>query len=185
MPGESKKGADFIERAEAIVLDRISDESFGVSELAEAMHMSRSNLLRKIKKRTQLSASQFIREIRLGKSMELLRQGSLSVSEISYEVGFNSPSYFIKCFREHYGYPPGEASKRNFSETGAAPGFVRRHRWKWAALAITLIVLTVAGYFFKARPAPARGDLEKSIAVLPFKNDIPDSTNLHFINGLM
>ena len=60
----------FIEQAEAVVLENISNEQFGVSELADLMNMSRSSLLRKIKKQTQRSASQFIREVRLQKGMD-------------------------------------------------------------------------------------------------------------------
>ena len=101
-------GADFINQANALVLENVSNELFGVSELAELMNMSRSNLLRKIKKHTQLSASQFIRQVRLQKGMEMVKEDTLTISEISYQVGFGSASYFIKCFREHYGYPPGE-----------------------------------------------------------------------------
>ena len=95
-----------------MILENVSNEHFGVSELAEAMSTSRSNLLRKIKKETQLSASQFIRQVRLQKAMEILGQTSLTVSEVSYQVGFGSTSYFIKCFREYYGYPPGEVGRR-------------------------------------------------------------------------
>jgi class 3 adenylate cyclase/TolB-like protein/tetratricopeptide (TPR) repeat protein len=74
--------------------------------------MSRSNLLRKISKITGLSASQFIRQVRLENAMELLKDGSWNVSEVSFKVGFNSTSYFIKCFREHFGYPPGEIGRK-------------------------------------------------------------------------
>lgn len=80
----------FIEQAESLILENISNEQFGVSELADLMNMSRSNLLRKIKKQTQLSASQFIREIRLNKGMMLLQETELTVSEISYQVGFSN-----------------------------------------------------------------------------------------------
>lgn len=104
-------GGNFLDQAESIVLENVSNEQFGVSELAEVMNTSRSNLLRKIKQQTKLSASQFIRQVRLEKGMELLRDSSLNVSEVSFKVGFGSTSYFIKCFREFYGYPPGEVSK--------------------------------------------------------------------------
>ena len=86
-------------------------KQFGVSELADEMNMSRSNLLRKVKKQTKLSVSQLISQVRLKRAMELLRKSSLNVSEVSHQVGFSSTSYFIKCFREHYGYPPGEVGK--------------------------------------------------------------------------
>ncbi len=113
---------NFIDQAESIILENVSNEQFGVSELAEAMNTSRSNLLRQIKKKTRLSASQFIRHVRIEKGMEILRQTSLTVSEVSYQVGFGSTSYFIKCFREYYGYPPGEVGRRGTvgTDSGAA-----------------------------------------------------------------
>jgi len=103
---------NFVDQAELIILENVSDEQFGVSNLADAMNTSRSNLLRKIKQQTKLSASQFIRQVRLKMGMEILRQNSLTVSEVSFKVGFRSPSYFIKCFREYYGYSPGGVGKR-------------------------------------------------------------------------
>lgn len=112
MSDASFNTGNFVDQAESIILENISNEQFGVSELAEAMNTSRSNLLRKIKQQTQLSASQFIRQVRLEKGMEILRQNSLTVSEVSFKVGFGSTSYFIKCFREYYGYPPGEVGRR-------------------------------------------------------------------------
>ena len=126
MSNSTSNQDSFIRQATALIEENLSDETFGVSELAEAMSMSRSNLLRKIKKQTGGSASQFIRQVRLQKGMEMLRESSMTVSEISYAVGFGSTSYFIKCFREHYGYPPGEASKMEIiaEESEPAPGWV-------------------------------------------------------------
>ena len=91
---------DFSTRLTDAVHANLGDEKFGVSELAAQMNMSRSNLLRKVKKETGLSVSQLISQARLKRSMELLRQANLNVSEVSREVGFSSTSYFIKCFRE-------------------------------------------------------------------------------------
>lgn len=107
---------DFINKITKIIEENISNEQFGVSELAQEVGMSRSNLLRKVKKLTDLSVSQFVRQVRLKGAMEMLKQTSLTVSEVSYKVGFNSTSYFIKCFHDHYGYPPGEAIKRDLNE---------------------------------------------------------------------
>ena len=215
----------FIHRAKALVLEQIALENFGVSELAEAMNMSRSSLLRKIKKRTGLSASQFIREVRLEKSMEMLRETSLNVSEVSYQVGFGSTSYFIKCFRERYGYPPGEAAAKFQEAAGlqeatklqeAFPGEtehpeepeipatagaaaassgtppphspnpaqgrpISRRTMGLAALGLGILVLLV---YFLSRP-PTSIEIEKSIAVLPFKNESSDTANTYFVNGLM
>lgn len=107
---------DFLNKLKEIVLKNISNEQFGVSELANEVNMSRSNLLRKLKKLNQLSVSQFIRQIRLQHAMEILKQTSSTVSEVSYQVGFSSISYFIKCFHDHYGFPPGEIGKMNSIE---------------------------------------------------------------------
>lgn len=192
MSKASNSRSEFILQAEALILDNLSNEQFGVSELAEVMNMSRSNLLRKIKKNTQLSASQFIRQVRLEKSMELLLERTKTVSEISYEVGFGSTSYFIKCFREHYGYPPGEADQRNrIEEENEEPKEApvkaptnNQQIYKWAIIgAFALIIAAVVWFFNKESAASVQH--EKSIAVLPFKNESSDSLNLYFVNGLM
>ncbi|MEM6686048.1 MAG: helix-turn-helix domain-containing protein [Bacteroidota bacterium] len=194
---------DFLAKAEAIVLENISNEQFGVSELAEATNMSRSNLLRKIKKQTELSASQFIRNIRLGKGKELLRETELTISEISYEVGFGNTSYFIKCFRELYGVPPGEIRKGTVEneedteiahtavidtveEEPPAQSFLGKHQNKlFIGFATLVIVLIVFFWKNSTNEIPQSASLKKSIAVLPFKNMSNDSTNYYFVNGLM
>jgi len=109
---------DFLSATTQIIQENIANERFGVSELAAETNMSRSNLLRKIKKLTGLSVSQFIRQVRLKEAMEILRQENLTVTEVSYAVGFGSTSYFIKCFHDHYGYPPGEVASKEITKSG-------------------------------------------------------------------
>ena len=92
---------DFLSKITVIIEENISNEQFGVSELADEAGMSRSTLLRKVKQLTKTSVSQFIRQVRLHQATDLLRQSSLTISEIAYKVGFSSPSYFIKCFHEY------------------------------------------------------------------------------------
>ena len=177
---------DFIARCTAVVLAEMADERFGVSELADRMHMSRSNLLRRIKQRTGQSASRFVREIRLNRAIEILDTGGYTVSEVAHQVGFGSTSYFIKCFREQYGYPPGNVGKQpgGGPVSPERPGRQRRRPWLLAAVAAVLVVAVgVALYLGANRPLPS--PKEKSIAVLPFKNDSGDSTNRYLINGLM
>lgn len=175
----------FLDQLTATVEKNIADERFGVAELADAMNMSRSNLLRKVKKEARLSVSQLISQIRLQRAMELLRTTDLNVSEVSSQVGFNSPSYFIKCFRERYGYPPGEVGKhRNDASVEVASVPANRNILvRMSALVATVLVL---GFLAWRSPGFLQApDEEKSIAVLPFKNDSNDSTNLYLINGLM
>ncbi|WP_192349508.1 helix-turn-helix domain-containing protein [Algoriphagus sp. Y33] len=179
---------EFLDQLIAKITLHIAEEEFGVAELAEEMHMSRSNLLRKVKKTTNLSVSQFINQVRLEQAMELLRRSSWNVSEVSHQVGFNSPSYFIKCFREFYGYPPGEVGKHSgivVEKSSDQPASTLRNRkWILAAPGIILLFVMVGIWmgqdFFEEKLSG-----EKSIIVLPFKNDSADSTNVYLINGLM
>jgi len=191
MPDPNSRENIFIGKVTTVVEENISNEQFGVTELASKIGMSRSNLLRKIKKLTNLSVSQFISQIRLKNAMEILKEEDVTVSEVSYRVGFSSTSYFSKCFREHYGYPPGEVGKREVAEgeTGeTGSGKQRRNGKKRLILATGAMVIVIAGIILLIflKPGVAAGsNLEKSIAVLPFKNDSNDSTNLYIINGLM
>jgi len=101
----------FLKKLTEIVEANLGNEQFGVSELAREMGMSRSNLHRKVKAVENISVSQLIRKIRLRKALELLKETGLTVSEVTWRVGFGSTSYFIKCFHDHYGFPPGEVGK--------------------------------------------------------------------------
>ena len=94
----------------------MKDEGFGVSELAGEMNMSRSTLHRRIRSETGISVSQFIRNARLNRALELLTEYSMTVAEAAYTTGFRSASYFSKSFRNYFGYPPVEARKRAFDE---------------------------------------------------------------------
>lgn len=183
---------EFFNQLNAKIAENIGNEHFGVSELADAVNMSRSNLLRKVKKATNLSVSQLINQIRLKRGMELLRSTSSNVSEVSIQVGFSSTSYFIKCFREYYGYPPGEVGKRTNEPivTPAAPSPAKNPNIKksvvWIGLGL-IAVMAIGWLVYSLRPLTwhQKPQLEKSIAVLPFKNDSNDSTNVYVINGLM
>ena len=128
---------DFLNKITEIIEENISNEQFGVSELAREIGMSRSNLLRKIKKLTKLSVSQFIRQVRLKNAVEMLKQNSLTVSEVSFKVGFSSPSYFIKCFHDYYSYPPGEVGKRNLNENDSNQIGQPSHSHQLAAIMFT------------------------------------------------
>ena len=186
MPNSPSTENDFLNKVSEIIEENISNEQFGVSELAREIGMSRSNLLRKIKKLTKLSVSQFIRQVRLKNAMEMLRQTSLTVSEISYKVGFSSTSYFIKCFHDYYGYPPGEVGKRDLYESDSTQIGQSKKKRMIVIFGATIIIVFLAAVLFIIKPFSSKqNDLEKSIAVLPFINDSDDSTNVYIINGLM
>ena len=98
----------FLKKLSDILDTNYSNEHFGVKELAESIPMNRSQLHRKLHASRGISASQYIREYRLQKAMEMLQNDVVTSSEVSYKVGFNSPTYFNTSFREYYGHPPGE-----------------------------------------------------------------------------
>ena len=103
----------FIEKLIEILETNLEKENFGVRQLADAAGVSRSQLHRKLKTINGKSTSQFIREFRLEKAMEMLQNNVATASEIAYKVGFSSPTYFNTSFNQYYGYPPGEAKFRN------------------------------------------------------------------------
>lgn len=86
----------------------IADENLNVESLADELHLSRSQLYRKIKAMTGLTATEFLRKVRLERAKRLIETGTESISEVCYKVGFSSPSYFTKCFKAHFGVLPTE-----------------------------------------------------------------------------
>jgi TolB-like protein/AraC-like DNA-binding protein/Tfp pilus assembly protein PilF len=178
----------FLDEAKQIIEKNIENEQFGVSELASKIGMSRSNLLRKIKSQTGLSASQYIRETRLEQAKELLHEEEYTISEISYKVGFGSTSYFIKCFREKYGYSPGEMQKRDeeIDSLDTASGTIFKYKIRTILLILFASLIAIVTWFYiKPGDKNSASTVVKSVAVLPFINDSNDSTNVYIINGIM
>jgi AraC-like DNA-binding protein len=89
----------------------ISDPFFGVEKMAEDIAMSRTNLHRKLKAVTGFSPSDFIRNVRLKRAANLLRNNADSVAQIGFSVGFEDQSYFSKSFKKQFGIPPSEYSR--------------------------------------------------------------------------
>jgi YesN/AraC family two-component response regulator len=102
----ANKEDGFIEKTEKIILSHLAEEDFSIHELGRQLHLSRSQLHRKIKALTGMSAAIYLRHIRLQKAKELLASTQLSVSEIAYEVGFKTPLYFSQVFKETFGESP-------------------------------------------------------------------------------
>ncbi|MBQ1746150.1 MAG: response regulator, partial [Muribaculaceae bacterium] len=103
----------FISRFKKIVEERLADSNLSVEELAADMGLSRVQLYRKVKALTGNTPVDLLRKARLAQAQRLLQESTLSVSEIAYQVGFASPSYFTKCYKDEFGTVPGEARKTN------------------------------------------------------------------------
>ncbi|MEQ9006508.1 MAG: helix-turn-helix domain-containing protein, partial [Ekhidna sp.] len=176
---------EFLQKVIAIIEENLSDEHFEVPDLAEQLNMSRSNLLRKIKSITGFSVSVYIRQVRLYHAREMLKGDSFTISEVSYKVGFSSTSYFTKCFREAFGYPPGEERRRPQPEIGEEDDIPTSNGLKAKVLIIAGAIIVIVSALLISRNIGKPIELDKSIAVLPFKNDSDDSSNVYIINGLL
>ncbi len=99
---------EFLDRAITIVEEHMTDTVFSVNFFAREMGMSRSNLHLKMKAIAGISATDFIKKIRFNLAVKLIEEKRHSISEVSYMVGFNSPSYFSTSFKKHFGYLPTE-----------------------------------------------------------------------------
>ncbi|WP_460672938.1 ATP-binding protein [Larkinella ripae] len=97
----------FLTRLYALLEANLGDSQFGVEQMMVELGMSRTNLFRKVKALTDLSANDLLRNYRLKQAAQLLRTGQ-SVNQTAYQVGFTSPAYFSKCFRELYQLTPRE-----------------------------------------------------------------------------
>ncbi|MCX7987605.1 MAG: helix-turn-helix transcriptional regulator, partial [Bacteroidales bacterium] len=104
----NKADEKFIEKALHVVKAHIADGDFSVEDFAKEMCVSRSLLHKKLTAITGLSANEFILSLRMKKALALLNSNDKSISEIAYQVGFNDPKYFSKCFKKFYGHSPSE-----------------------------------------------------------------------------
>jgi signal transduction histidine kinase/DNA-binding response OmpR family regulator len=102
----------FLQKVQKIVDEDLADSNFTVEEFCKKLGMSRMQLHRKLTALTGLSTTAFIRDQRLRLAIQRLEKSGESVSEIAYSVGFGSPSYFIKCFKETYQMTPSEYLER-------------------------------------------------------------------------
>ncbi|MEA1786221.1 two-component regulator propeller domain-containing protein [Arenibacter sp. GZD96] len=102
---------DFITKVLDYIHKNIADEDLNVEQLAGDLHLSRSQLYRKIKSLTGQTANEFLRTVRLEKAKDFIESGDVSISEVCYQVGFSSPSYFTKCFKNHFGILPTELKR--------------------------------------------------------------------------
>lgn len=193
MSSTLSRDKEFIDRLSKITVDNLSNEQFGVNELASKIGMSRSNLHRRVKSAAGVSISKFICQVRLHSAAELLQGTSSTISEVAFECGFHSVSYFTKCFHDHYGYPPGKVRSDGFK--GSDPDdlqkdsskyrIVRNRKYLIAAIAGGVVITSAIILIILLKPfGSGNQPLDKSIAVLPFRNDSPDEEKMYFINSI-
>ena len=102
------KGNDdqLMERIIKCTNENLSNPDFDVEELAKTIGISRTHLHRKMKKMTGISASEFIRNIRLEQAARLIKEKKINISQVAYSVGFNNQTHFSTVFKRHFGMTP-------------------------------------------------------------------------------
>lgn len=103
---------DFVSRFKSLVEEKMRDPELNVEDLGKDMGLSRVQLYRKLKSLTNYAPNELLRQARLKKATSLLASKEMTVAEIAYEVGFSSPSYFTKCYKEQFGESPTDFLKR-------------------------------------------------------------------------
>ena len=103
-----KEKQQFIDKLTQLIEKNIDKSNYSVDNLCQEIGIGRSRLYAQMKSTTEVSLGDFIREIRLQKAAELLRTTSLSISEVSFQVGIDNPSFFSRSFKERFGIPPSE-----------------------------------------------------------------------------
>ena len=105
---------DFLEKLLNIIEENWAESEFGVKKFCNEMLISKPQLYRKCKHLTGMSPNELVREFRLNKSLFLLKNDSRNISQTTYEAGFNSPSYFTKCFQKRFDIQPLAYQKEMF-----------------------------------------------------------------------
>ncbi|MBK7425587.1 MAG: response regulator [Saprospiraceae bacterium] len=104
---------EFLRRFIDILQENIEDENFGVEEFAHKMFISRSQLHRKLKALTDQNATDFIRDFRLEKAMEMLQDQEVQVNEVASRIGYSNVKYFSTIFKAKYGISPSQVNSKN------------------------------------------------------------------------
>jgi len=105
-----KKQERFIDNLNQTLEEKYTDTSITVNTIARAMAMSERQLFRKLKSVLGITPTEYLRRFRLEKACLLLAKGQSAINT-AFDAGFSSQSYFGKCFKNEYGYPPSEFKK--------------------------------------------------------------------------
>jgi len=103
---------DFLKELTSVVEKNIINKELNVDFILMEMSVSRTQLHRKLKELTGVSASGFVRMIRLNKAIDSIEKGNTNFKQIAYDTGFSDSSYFSKCFKKEFGKPPSEYAKQ-------------------------------------------------------------------------
>lgn len=111
-PNITTMDEDLLKKVRQAIEDHMADYEYGVEQLSQDILMSRSQLFRKLKALTGYSPFELIKNARLQKARQLLQTTDENIQQICFQVGFNYPNYFSKCYKEYFGIMPSEEVRR-------------------------------------------------------------------------
>jgi len=103
-----KKDIQFLEKIHQVIEENLDNSDFNIDNIADNVGLSRSAFFKKLKSLTGLAPVDTVKEIRLTKSLELLKNTDMTISEIAFAVGFKEAGYYGKCFRKKFNQTPSE-----------------------------------------------------------------------------
>jgi TolB-like protein/AraC-like DNA-binding protein/Tfp pilus assembly protein PilF len=181
----------FVDKIKQIVLDHLDDEKFGVKELSSKIGLSKSQAFRKVKSLTNKSINQLIRETRLEEAAKLILESNLHASEITYKVGFSSPSYFNKCFSKYYGITPGEYKEKykdnlpiNGFDQKTSPSGVKKFQTIFYILGAAILLFVLISVIKSKSSITSSNSARISIAVLYYDDHSSESDKEWFCSAI-
>lgn len=192
MENQTSMDDQFLKNIHQHIEDNLGNEYFSVEDLAKNAGICRSMLHRKLIKLIGKSASDLITETRLAHAKALLEKDVATASEIAYQVGYKSPSYFNKVFKKHYHVSPGIVRKGIEAHSDlkistpiqkrkpSSPARSTKTNQKIIIYTLLLIMLSLLIYIFLSPINPS----DKSIAVLPLHNLTGHPENDYFVDGM-
>lgn len=105
-PKDPIKEAVLLKKFREYVSNHLGDSGLSIESISSELGLSRAQLFRKIKEETGSTPNELIQTMRLERANEILKSSDKTVSEVAYEVGFTSPSYFSKCYKDRFGLTP-------------------------------------------------------------------------------
>jgi signal transduction histidine kinase/ligand-binding sensor domain-containing protein/DNA-binding response OmpR family regulator len=98
----------FLAKVIEVIEKHLSEEDFSIEECSSEVGLSRTHFHKKLRALVGKSPSQYVRTVRLYRAKQMIEEEKGNVSEVAYSVGFSSPAYFSRCFKEEFGYPPSD-----------------------------------------------------------------------------
>lgn len=98
----------FLDSVKELINKNITESNLSVEFLGKELGLSRVHLYRKLKHLTGMTASEFIKVYKLKRAARLLTESGVNITEVAYQTGFSTPSYFTKCFKEHFHVTPSQ-----------------------------------------------------------------------------